>query len=269
MNRKRIYITGGSSGIGLGLAQYYAGVGNDVVILARNSQKIDAAVSLCQALTVRAGQLVVGEPLDITAYDELPGEMDRVIALHGEPDLLILSAGVGGNSTFINTSAEVFDSIVNINLAGSREVARAVLPGMLHRRGQIAFVSSMAGLVGLYGYSAYAASKFAVTGLAQSLRQELWGSGVHVHLVCPPEVNTPMITAESDSANPQTRFLKDLIGTMEPEVAAVKIARGIARGKFLIVPGVRAQLMVWIARHFPEVFARSSQALLNWKFGSQ
>ena len=133
MNRKRVYITGGSSGIGLGLAQFYAGAGDDVVLLARDQSKIDEAVASCKNLAASASQLICGVSVDITAYNKLPAAMDRAIELHGEPDLLILCAGVAGNQTFINTSAEAFDSIVNINLCGSREVARAVLPNPMFK----------------------------------------------------------------------------------------------------------------------------------------
>jgi 3-dehydrosphinganine reductase len=264
---KKVYITGGSSGIGLALAHFYAQRGDDIVLLARDQKKLDAAISSCKRMSVSSSQVIEGESLDITAYRSLPAAMEKVIARNGLPDLLILCAGVAGNKRFLDTTAEEFDRIVDINLAGSREVARAVLPGMLERgSGQIAFVSSMAGLIGLYGYGAYSASKFAVTGFAQALRQELAGSGVSVHVICPPEVNTPMIAAESQASVPQTRFLKDLVGTMEPEVAAVKIARGISKHKAVVIPGVRASMMVWTARHFPELFARSSELLLRWKF---
>ena len=267
MSRKRVYITGGSSGIGLALAHFYAQRGDDIVLLARDKAKLKAAVSGCRKASADPGQAISGESLDITDYDSLPAAMDQVIAHNGLPDLVILCAGIAGNKTFLETSVAEFDSMVNINLSGSAEVARAVLPAMLQRgSGQIAFVSSMSGLMGLYGYSAYTASKFAVTGLTQVLRQELAGTGVSVHLVCPPEVNTPMIAAEAQAAVPQTRFLKDLVGTMEPEVAATKIARGIRRHKPVIIPGVRASLMAWTARHFPELFARSSELLLRWKF---
>jgi 3-dehydrosphinganine reductase len=264
---KKVYITGGSSGIGLALAHFYAQRGDDIVLLARDQEKLDAAVISCKSMSVNVSQVIKGKSLDVTAYHSLPAAMEEVVARDGLPDLLILCAGVAGNKTFLDTSAAEFDRIVDINLAGSREVARAILPGMLQRgSGQVAFVSSMAGLVGLYGYGAYSASKFAVTGFVQALRQELAGSGVSVHLICPPEVNTPMIAAESQASVPQTRFLKDLLGTMEPEVAAIKIARGISKHKAVVIPGVRASMMVWVARHFPELFARSSELLLRWKF---
>lgn len=215
MKRKNVYITGGSSGIGLALARVYARAGDSVVLLARDASKLDRAVRECRALAINTEQSVAAASLDITAYDQLQANMDATVAEHGLPDLLVLSAGVATNKTFMDKSRAEFDWLVDVNFAGSRETARTVLPAMLSRgSGQIAFISSSAGLVGLYGYSAYSASKFAVTGFVQALRQELVGTGVSVNLVCPPEVATPMIAAESATALPQTRFLKDLVGTL-------------------------------------------------------
>lgn len=124
--KKRIYITGGTSGIGLGLARHYAGTGNDLVLLARDQSKLDAAVSACRDLAVNAGQVIAAVSLDITTYDTLATRMDSVVCDYGLPDLLILSAGIAGNKTFLNTSAAEFDRMVDINLAGSREVARGI-----------------------------------------------------------------------------------------------------------------------------------------------
>ena len=102
--------------------------------------------------------------------------------------------------------------------------------------------------------------------LAQSLQQELAGTGVSVHVICPPEVNTPMIAAETAQAVPQTRFLKDLVGTLEPDEAARKIAAGLDRRRLVIIPGFRARLVAWSARHFPAIFGKSIALLLRWKF---
>lgn len=268
--KNRVYITGGSSGIGLGLAQYFASQGADLVLLARDQTKLNIAADSCRSVCASTQQSIEVQSLDVTAYDDLPCAMASIISRFGLPDLMVLCAGVAGNKRFLDTTGEEFDRIVDINLAGSREIARAVLPGMLERgSGQLAFVSSMAGLIGLYGYGAYSASKFAVTGMVQALRQELASSGVSVHLICPPEVNTPMIAKERLDSLPQTRFLKDLVGTMEPEIAARKIARGLRKNQAVIIPGIRATSMVWIARHFPELFARSSELLLRWKFSGR
>lgn len=254
--------------MGRGLAHLYAGQGNDVILLARDtSGHLQQAVDSCREIAPDPGQTIVAQYLDVTGFDTLQSDMDQLMAQFGVPDLLILCAGVAINSTFLDTPREKFDWVMEVNLAGSGEMTRAVLPAMLKRgSGQVVFFSSMAGMLGIYGYSAYSASKFAVNGLVQALRQELLGTGVSVNLVCPPEVQTPMIAAEAASVLPQTRFLKDLGGTLEPEVAVREIARGIDRNKALIIPGTRAKLMAWTARHFPWLFGKTSELLLRWKF---
>ena len=254
--------------MGRGLARLHAGQGDDVILLARDTTgHLQEAVNSCREVARDPGQTVVAEFFDVTAFDTLQSAMDRFMAQYGVPDLLILCAGVATNSTFLDTPREKFDWVMEVNLAGSREMARVALPAMLERgSGQIVFFSSMAGMLGIYGYSAYSASKFAVNGLFQALRQELLGTGVSVNLVCPPEVQTPMIAAEAAPVLPQTRFLKDLGGTLKPEVAVQKIARGIRRNRAIIIPGARAKLMAWTARHFPWLFSKTSELLLRWKF---
>lgn len=264
---KRVYITGGSSGIGLALARIYAKAGDDLVLLARDGSKLSAAVAECEALRVRADQTVAGEPLDVSDFETLPDRLRELVAAHGLPELLILSAGIVANKSFLDTSREEYDRVMEVNLSGSREVARGVLPGMLARgSGQIAFIGSSAGLVGIYGYSAYAASKFALTGFVQALHQELTGTGVSVNLVCPPEVDTPMVAAEAESALPQTRFLKNLAGMLSADDAAAQIARGLASNRAVVIPGLRARLLLGFARHFPGLFRLSSTMLLRAKF---
>lgn len=263
---KGVFITGGSSGFGLELARFYAQAGNDVLLLARGEEKLQSAVASCSDCC-REGQTFAGETLDITAFDALPARMEALMSRYGVPDILILSAGAAFNKTFLDTGREEFDWLVNTNLAGSREVVRAVLPGMLARgSGQIAFISSLAGLIGVYGYSAYSASKFALTGFSKALRQELFGTGVSVNLVCPPEVDTPLVEEEASGILPQTRFIKDMTGTLSAAVAAKKIAAGLNRNKMLIIPGLEANLTAKIARHFPRLFSKSTELLLRWKF---
>ena len=253
--KQRVYITGGSSGIGLSLAIRYARNGDDVILLARNQDKLDEAVRQCSAETLTTDQLVTGVSLDISEFNTLQKKMNAITDEYGQPDLLILSAGIAGNKTFLDMSSEEFDTMMALNFSASREMARCVLPAMLERGcGQIAFISSMVGLMGVYGYSAYCASKYAVTGFVMALQQELYGTGVYATLVCPSEVATPMIAAEADSVLPQTRLLKDLGGTLTPEKAADIIFKGIKNKKSVVKTGFVAHLFDFTNRVFPWVF---------------
>jgi len=255
-----VYITGGSSGIGLSLARRYAKNGDDVILLARHQGKLDEAVSQCRAETLSDNQVIAGFSLDISEFNTLQVNMSAITDEYGQPDLLILSAGIAGNKTFLDMSSDEFDTMMALNFSASREMARCVLPAMLERdRGQIAFISSMVGLMGVYGYSAYCASKYAVTGFVMALQQELYDTGVCATLVCPSEVATPMIAAEADTVLPQTRFLKDLGGTLSPEKAANIIFKGIRNRKSIVLTGFVAHVFDFTNRVFPWVYRKITQ----------
>jgi short-subunit dehydrogenase len=98
------------------------------------------------------------------------------------------------------------------------------------------------------------------------LQHEIAGTGVSINMVCPGEVDTPMVQAEADNILPQTRFMKDTIGTLAADEAAGKIAAGIAADRALIVPGTMPWLTSRFARHFPRLFAWSTRSLLALKF---
>ena len=258
--KQRVYITGGSSGIGLSLAMRYAQNGDDIILLARKQDKLDEAVRLCRAEVLGDNQVIAGISLDISKFNTLQENMNAITNEYGQPDLLILSAGIAGNKTFLDMNSAEFDTMMAVNFSASREMARCVLPAMLERgHGQIAFISSTAGLMGVYGYSAYCASKYAVTGFVTTLQQELYGTGVRATLVCPSEVATPMIAAESDSVLPQTRLLKDLGGTLSPEKAADIIFQGIRKKKTIVLTGFVAHLFDFTNRVFPWLFRKITQ----------
>ncbi len=258
-----VYITGGSSGIGLSLAKRYAQDGDDIILLARSQNKLDDAVDTCKTIAGGSRQVIAGVSLDVADISNLQANVDTIVQEYGQPDLLILSAGIAGNKTFLDMSSDEFDNMMTLNFSASREMARCVLPAMLARRsGQIAFISSMSGVMGVYGYSAYCASKYAVTGFVQSLQQELFGTGVSATLVCPSEVATPMIAAEADSVLPQTRMLKDLGGTLSPEKAADIIIKGINKKKPVVITGFVAKLFDFTNRVFPGLFRKITQAII-------
>lgn len=159
-------------------------------------------------------------------------------------------AGVQDAARFEDLSEDAFRRVVDINLVGSRNVAAAVLP-RLGRGGHLVLIASMAGLVANYGYAAYAASKYGVVGLGQVLRIEQRPRGVDVSVVCPPEVETPMVDEERRTMLPATRALKGMAGTLELEPAVREILRGIDRRRAVIVPGRAARRTLLLTRLLP------------------
>ena len=107
----------------------------------------------------------------------------------------------------------------------------------------------MAGLVGVFGYTAYGTSKYAAVGFAECLRAELKPYHITISVVCPPEVDTPLLAHELAGAPPEARAVKKFAGFLQPEYVAKVIARGIARKKFLIIPGFMARMTYFFHRH--------------------
>ncbi|SFR41414.1 Short-chain dehydrogenase [Marinobacter gudaonensis] len=245
-----IFITGGASGIGLQLARDYAGSGCAVTLF--DIQPTQGAVAELSAIP-EAG------PVRAFAMDVCdPAQVRKVIAeaaAEQGPDLVIHCAGICIAAPFEEISDEAYTRLININLLGSRHVAAAVLP-YLQSGSQLAFVASIAGLLGCYGYSAYCAAKYGVVGLAEVLRIELAPRGIAVSLVCPPEVETPLVVEERKNRPKQTETLKLMAGTLPVEYAVEQIRRGIDRRRFLIIPGKRARLLWFTNKLLPGSLTR-------------
>jgi short-subunit dehydrogenase len=265
MTAQTVVISGGSSGIGLDLAKAYAKQGANLVLMARNQQRLDTAVKDCQQVAGSASQTILAYSVDVADQTQLDACVANIKEQVNVPDILILSAGIVASEHFLEQSDQGFDDIYQINVLGSRAVARAFLPDMVNNgKGQLCFVGSLGGLISTYGYSAYSASKFAVVGMAGALRQELHASGVGVSVLCPPEVDTPMVANEAHNILPQTRFIKDVGGTLKVETVTQSALKGIQKNKFMIVPGVMAKVTYWQARCFPKTSAWVMQKLVNY-----
>jgi 3-dehydrosphinganine reductase len=133
-----------------------------------------------------------------------------------------------------------------INYFGTLYCIKAALPGMeQQRRGQIAMVSSGAGLIGIYGYTPYSPSKFALRGLAEALRGELKPWGIGVSIVYPPDTDTPQLAAENLTKPPETKRITATAETWSADAVAAKIVAGIEKRQFIITPG---QEMTILAR---------------------
>ena len=142
---------------------------------------------------------------------------------------------------------------MDINYFGVLNCTRAALPHLKQTRGSLVNVASAGGLAGVFGYTAYNASKFAVVGLTEALHYELRPQGVSVRLVCPPEFDSAMVAAIDASRTPENRAHTLTIPKHDLETIADDTLRGIARDRFLTVPGSRARVAVAVMRHLPSL----------------
>lgn len=245
---RMVFITGGSSGIGLSTAEMLSGLGANIVIFARDEKKMKRAVKQLEKNRRDGTQTIGMMKMDVSNPRDVARTIDRAVKSFGAPDVLIASAGIGAADTFENISAKTFDALMKTNVYGVRETVAAALPHMKARGGHMVLVSSEAGLIGMYGYTAYAASKYAVVGLAECLRAELKRYRIAVSVVCPPEVKTPFLEWETATIPPETRMVKSFAGLLTPEIVARATVKGVRRGKFLIIPGVMARLLYFFHR---------------------
>lgn len=245
-------ITGGASGLGLGLALRLLRRGTRVSVL--DLALGDAARQQLDSAAQVPGQWAFASA-DVTDEPATQAAVAASVARFGPPDLAIHCAGILINRAVADTSAQAFRRVVDVNLNGSFILSAAVLPHM--RPGsRLALIASMAGLTSNYAYAAYGASKFGVVGLAHTLRYEYAPLGIGITCVCPPEVKTPMVESERSPGNFNdiSLALKDHAGSMTADAAVAAILKGVDAGRWLVVPSLQAKLVAGVARHLPSVF---------------
>ncbi|HEX3881223.1 MAG TPA: SDR family oxidoreductase [Stellaceae bacterium] len=240
-------VTGGSSGIGLALARLLAREAMDITLIARDEARLAAALALLEDGRKHPFQSFRAISADLSDPDEAEQSVATAIAQLGPPELLVTSAGVARPGYFDELARDVFEEAMRVNYFGTLDAIRAAAPEMrARRRGRIVLISSGAGLVGIYGYTAYAASKFALRGLAEALRAELRPDGVAISIVYPPDTDTPQLAQENLTKPPQTKAITAQGGLWQADAVAREIMRGLRKRRFAITPGRRMALLYWL-----------------------
>ena len=231
-------ITGGSSGIGLALARELAQQGTDLCLLARDQEKLDLAREEVSSLTIRDNQTITTLSCDITDFEALQSNLQKFIEEQGLPDLVINSAGVTYPGYFQELDVEIFHWLMDINYYGTLHVLKVLVPMMIERgSGTLVNISSQAGFVGVFGYSGYGASKYAVRGLSDVLRAEMKPLGIQVSVVFPPDTETPQLEFEEPLKPVETKEIGGSSKALSAEAVAKFILKKVKQGKYVIIPG--------------------------------
>lgn len=258
MRDRHVLITGGSSGIGLALARQVAAAGARVSLVARDTARLAAAAASVRAHAPQASEIVTAAA-DVSVATQVTAAIRAAETVHGPVDILVTSAGIAVPGYFSNLTAEVFERTMDVNYFGTLYAVQAVATSMMARRaGHIVIVSSGAGLVGLFGYTAYAPSKFALRGLAESLRAELKPCGVAVTIVYPPDTDTPQLAEENRTKPAETRALTAAAGLWSADAVARAVLDGVARRQFSVTPGFQLTALGWLHS--------LAAPLLRWRF---
>lgn len=258
-------ITGAASGIGRALALELGRRGSDLALSDVDEVGLEQTAQRVQAL----GRRVTRARVDVADREAVHRFADETLAAHGKVDAVVNNAGVSLTTPFADMSYEDLEWIVGVNFWGVVHGTKAFLPHLLSRgEGWIVNVSSVFGLIAFPSQSAYNATKFAVRGLTESLRQELVGTGVAVCSVHPGGIKTNIARLGRFYRGHDGLTDKDVMveefermARTSPEDAAEVIANGMARRAPRILIGPDARLIDVVARALPVRYPRVLGAL--------
>jgi NAD(P)-dependent dehydrogenase (short-subunit alcohol dehydrogenase family) len=232
----KVVISGASSGIGLALARHYLERGAIVAAFARRGE-------LLQTLAAEFPEKVFCYTLDVRDAPAIQRAAGDFMARVGVPDIVIANAGVSrGTLTEYVEDEEVFQNVMDINVLGMVKTFQPFLAPMREaKRGTLVGIASVAGFRGLPGSGAYSSSKAAAITYLESLRVEMFGSGVKVVTLCPGYIKTPM----TDINTYPMPFI------LEADDAAKRMARVIARGTAFAVVPWQMGVIGWVMKRLP------------------
>ncbi|XP_066599146.1 3-ketodihydrosphingosine reductase [Prorops nasuta] len=241
IENKHVVITGGSSGIGKSAAIIAARLGAHVTIIARDIEKLEAAKNeIIHNCKNKDSQKIEYLSVDITqSYADVEKALKDCEKSTGPIYMLINCAGTAICGRIEDISPESLHKLININFVGTFYCIKAVVPRMkANREGIIVLTSSQAGLFGLYGYSAYCGTKFAVRGLAESTAMELSPYGISVTLSLPPDTDTPGYSIEEQTKPLETKLITQSDILVSADSVAEKLMKDALAKKFFSTLGM-------------------------------
>ncbi len=250
---KTVWITGASSGIGKAMALEFSKSGANIILSARNTNKLLEVQQLC-TFSERTQIL----PLDLSQQKTFKEKTKTALGFFDGVDVLINNGGISQRSLAVETKLEVDQKLFDINYFGTIALTKAVLPHFVERNsGQIAVITSVVGKIGTPLRSSYAGSKHALHGFFDSLRAEI-SENIVITLICPGFVNTDVsinaLTADGSSQNTKD---KATANGLSPEVFAKKSVAAIHRKRQeIVIAGALEKFAIYTKRFYPLLLSK-------------
>ena len=252
---KVVVVTGGSSGLGLAIARAFCKAEARVVIAARSADKLEQAASQLRSL----GGEVLTIAADIRRQADVDDLFQQTAERFGRLDVLVNNAGSSARGAALDTKAEEFAELMDLNLTALVRCTLAAMPQLLASRGSLVNIGSLAGKTAARYMGAYSATKFAVSAYSQQLRLELGEQGLHVLLVSPGPIarDEPRIYAEEKVGSLPASARKPGGGAkvklIQPDWLAERIVRACEKRELEIVVPRKARLVFAISQLSPSL----------------
>ncbi len=265
-NAKRIFITGGASGLGRALALRYAQAGWQVCIADLNDARGADTLSELQAASATGAEMLYRHA-DVTVESDLQQIADELSQRWGGLDVLINNAGVAQAGAIEDVTLQDWEWIININLLGVVRGCKVFTPIFKRQHsGHIVNIASMAGLLDVPRMASYNVSKAAVVALSGTLEQELMDSGIHVSVVCPSFFQTNLEETMRTTDPGLKKMMGKLLssGKLSAEQVADHIYQGVAKQQSYILPHVAGERLWLGKRYLPHsIYSKLFQRSIN------
>ena len=255
---KTVWITGASSGIGRACAEVYAKRGYRVILSSRRKEALEnVAEELSSNKEVERDNLIV-LPLDLSKSDGFPSLVNDLIKKVCTIDFVINSGGISQRSLAVDTSLDVDRQVMEIDYFGTVALTKALLPHFISKKaGHFVVITSLMGVFSSPLRSGYCGAKHALHGFFESLRAEVYDSGVRITIVCPGFIatNISLNAVVGDGSKQETMDEKTGAG-MTALQCAKKLAKAVDRKKSEVYIGRTEIIAIYLKRFFPNLLRR-------------